>query len=132
MDIDPFMHQGVIAKEDPMPLDRDNRISPEDRRKRDHEDGRLREIQGSVVNVLKGCGLAEVQCAGPYELTINKGTDGVHFDALTVGQRIACEVAPASRRVVHVHQQTMPMTAAIADMKSSAAPPKVDLDISGE
>ncbi len=80
--------------------------------------------EGEVVEVLKGCGIATIS-SQRGTLTIHKGTDGVHFDALRPGQSLSCELAPdGSNRVMHAHQQTQPMDVAeilMAGGKSEAA-----------
>jgi hypothetical protein len=76
--------------------------------------------KGEVIEVLKGCGIATLQSQRGM-LTIHKGTDGVHFDALRPGQFWACELSPdGSNRVTHAHQQTQPTdTAEIRQMIGS-------------
>ncbi len=64
---------------------------------------------GEVVEVLKGCGIATIS-SDRGTLTVHKGTEGVHFDALRPGQTVSCELSPdGSNRVTHAHQQTQPM-----------------------
>jgi len=69
----------------------------------------LFQIDGVVVEVLQGCGMATVRTNAADELSLNRGTDGLHFDALRVGQRVNCEVDVLRNRVAHAHQQTLPM-----------------------
>ncbi len=90
------------------------------------------EIRGRVVSVLKGCGLADVEFGGHHhQLTVNRGTDGIHFNDLRVGQMISCEMSAGSKRVIHAHQQTMPRGTAPSP-KVLPPPPltTMDFDIS--
>lgn len=77
------------------------------------------QMDGFVVEKLPGCGIAAV-AAGQAVVVINKGTDGVHFEELFLGQKIHCLVDKRSRRVVHARQQTATM-----DMPDSLAPSHV-------
>jgi hypothetical protein len=61
-----------------------------------------------VVEVLPGCGTAVIAGEHP-DVMVNRGTDGIHFDALRLGQGVICVVANRGNRVLHAHQQTTSM-----------------------
>ena len=82
-----------------------------------------REISGTVVEVLKGCGSATVETKAGSELRLNKGTGGVHFDQMRVGQPVSCIVSTATGMVLHAHQQTTTMS-----VKPPPDVPEVGLD----
>ncbi len=63
------------------------------------------QMDGFVVEKLPGCGIAAV-ATGQTLLVINKGTEGVRFEQLFLGQKIHCRVDRASNRVLHVDQHT--------------------------
>ncbi len=67
------------------------------------------QIDGMVTEVLRGCGVATVHTGGSEEFTVSRGTSGVHFEDLRVGQKISCEVAFPTQRVLHAHQETQPV-----------------------
>ena len=67
------------------------------------------QIDGKVIEILPGSGLATVRANSSGDLTVNRGTDGVHFEELLIGDRVNCQVAVASHRVMYAHQQTMPL-----------------------
>jgi len=67
------------------------------------------EIDGKVTEILRGFGLAVINAGGIDEFTLNRGTDGVHFEALRIGQKVSCQVAAQGHRVLHAHQQTQPV-----------------------
>ena len=65
-------------------------------------------VDGHVTEVLRGCGVATIHSGLSEEYSVNRGTDGVHFETLRVGQKVSCQVALPTQRVVHVQQQTQP------------------------
>lgn len=69
------------------------------------------QIDGEVIEVLPGCGMATVRANSLEELVVNRGTDGVHFEHLNIGDIVNCQVAIADSRVMYAHQQTVPMSA---------------------
>ena len=66
-------------------------------------------VDGHVTEVLRGCGVATIHSGRSEEYSVNRGTDGVHFEALRVGHKVSCQVALPTQRVLHVHQQTQPL-----------------------
>ncbi len=77
------------------------------------------EIDGQVVELLRGCGTAVI--ASEYaEVMLNRGTDGVHFEQLYLGQKVICDVAKANKRVLFAHQQTSSIWA--LEFDAGAAP----------
>lgn len=59
------------------------------------------EIEGEILEVLPGYGLAHVQTAGGQVYGLNKKTPGIDFTELHVGQQVRCVVAPTFNRVLH-------------------------------
>ena len=85
-------------------------------------------IDGQIAILLPGCGVATIHSHGMDDFTINRGTEGVHFDDLRVGQEISCDVGGAHHRVLHAHQQTKPLQL-VAQKKSDTAGARRDCDI---
>ena len=67
------------------------------------------QIDGVVTGVLRGCGIAMLESASADDFTVSRSTKGVHFEKLRVGQKVSCQVALTTNRVLHAHQQTQPM-----------------------
>ena len=67
------------------------------------------QIVGVVTTVLPGCGLATIEAGGSDDLTVSRSTDGIEFDRLTIGQKIACVVSYKTNRVVRAHHATAPL-----------------------
>ena len=59
------------------------------------------EIEGKIVEVLPGYGLAHVQTAGGQVYGLNRKTPGIQFKALREGQLVLCKVTPTFNRVLH-------------------------------
>lgn len=70
-------------------------------------------IDGKVVEVYQGCGIAVLDTNSSDSLTINRGTDGIHFEELSVGDRVNCQVAIIGSRVLYGHQQTQSMASSV-------------------
>lgn len=67
-------------------------------------------IDGLITEVLPGCGAAIVEVPGQAgDFSIHRGTAGIDFDKLKVGQRVHCDIGASSDRVIHAHQQTQPI-----------------------
>lgn len=73
------------------------------------------EMAGRVVEVLPGCGLVALSVGKGEEITLQRGTEGVSFDDIYVGQRLSCRVARRSRRVLRVEAPDRAMPAVDAD-----------------
>jgi len=58
-------------------------------------------IEGAVVEILTGLGLAHVEAADGFFYGVRRETPGVRFEALRVGQRVRCVVSLQLRRVIH-------------------------------
>jgi|GEM_PF-6232409 len=58
-------------------------------------------VEGEVVEVLAGIGLAHVRAANGLVYGLNRKTPGIAFDALQAGQRVQCQVAAKFHRVLH-------------------------------
>ena len=58
-------------------------------------------VEGEVVEVLSGLGLAHVQTTDGRILGITRKTPGVVFDLLRPGQRLRCRVTERFHRVLH-------------------------------
>lgn len=72
------------------------------------------EMEGRVVELLRGCGAAVI--AGELqEVTINRGTDGVHFEQLSLGQNVVCTVTRKNKRVLLARQQPIAENALARD-----------------
>ena len=68
------------------------------------------QIDGVVTTVLPGCGLATIEAGGSDDLTVSRSTDGIEFDKLEIGQKIACVVSYKTNRVVRVHHAPAPLS----------------------
>lgn len=83
------------------------------------------EMVGHVVEILHGCGIAAV-VAPHREVVLNRGTEGVHFDGLQLGQAVTCTVGKSSRRVLLAQQETIltraskPFAGAASNQKGQA------------
>lgn len=73
------------------------------------------EMEGRVVELLRGCGTAVI-AGEQQELTINRGTDGVHFEQLSLGQNVVCTVTGRNKRVLHARQQPIAENASARDL----------------
>ena len=73
------------------------------------------QIDGKVVEVLPGSGMAALHTNTSGDYTFNRGTDGVHFDDLCIGDTVHCEIAIDGNRVLYAHQQTRPVPGPIAE-----------------
>lgn len=58
-------------------------------------------VEGVVLEVLAGFGLAHLRAADGATYGLNHQTPGIHFADLRKGQRICAEVTPKFGRVVH-------------------------------
>ena len=58
-------------------------------------------VEGEVVEVLLGLGLAHVRAANGLVYALNRTTPGIAFDALQPGRRVQCEVTAKFHRVLH-------------------------------
>ena len=58
-------------------------------------------VEGKVVEVLPGLGLAHVRTADGQILGITRQTSGVGFNLLRPGQRLRCQVTGRLHRVLH-------------------------------
>ena len=58
-------------------------------------------VEGEIVEVLPGMGLAHVRGANGVDYGLNRKTPGIAFDALHAGQRVRCRVTVEFHRVLH-------------------------------
>lgn len=64
------------------------------------------QIDGQVVEVLPGSGLATIVTNSMGDFAVSRGTKGLHFEELCVGDWINCQVTFDGSRVLYAHQQT--------------------------
>lgn len=60
------------------------------------------EINGKIVEVLMGCGVATVR-SQHSTYTVNRDTAGIDFDELRCGQLIHCQIQCSFHRVMRAH-----------------------------
>ena len=58
-------------------------------------------VEGEIVEVLRGLGLAHVRGANGVAYGLNPTTPGIAFEALRAGQRVQCRVTAKFHRVLH-------------------------------
>ena len=76
------------------------------------------EIEGRVVELLRGCGTAVI-AGDRLEVMLNRGTDGVQFDQLVLGQKVVCTVTRRNKRVLFARQQPIATNAPAQDAGST-------------
>ena len=59
------------------------------------------EIEGQVIEVLQGCGMASIASPHGVIYTINRQTPGIAFTELHEGLRVRCEVGGEVKHVLH-------------------------------
>lgn len=80
------------------------------------------QIDGQVVTVLRGSGIATLLTNSADDLTLSRSTAGVHFEQLRVGDWIHCKVGVNSGRVVHALKQIRPIPVTSADRSGTPCP----------
>ena len=65
------------------------------------EDAASFEIEGEIVEVLPGYGLAHVQTAEGQVYGLNRTTPGIDFEEIHAGQQVRCVVTLEFNRVLH-------------------------------
>jgi hypothetical protein len=59
------------------------------------------EIEGQVIEVLQGCGMASIASPHGVIYTINRQTPGIVFTTLHEGVRVRCQVGGEVKHVLH-------------------------------